>query len=521
VSGSATDITIETASTPAIMIANALDDASQIITYTHEVLLTPDQYQVFRQAVGNVRLVYNAMLEQRILAYQLTGKSPSWMDQRKEITPLRNLDATDGFAFLNNTHPDCYTYAAQDLDKAYQSFFKGKGGYPSFRRKNRNYGLTFQGKNGDGFKDYGLLINSRIYSKTKKIKLAFKALIGERNKTRLHLAHIPSLGRSVIYNQYYKRLGDKLWQGTLLKVSVKQDSLGRVLIHYTCKIPTPAANPAANSLANPAGNASADIAPNSTQPLDLSKIVALDLGIAISVQASDGASIHFPVLTKEEQKLIAHYQRQLARMQYGSKRSYKKQNLINKIRQRAIKRRDQAQYCSIKALLVKYDIIVIEDLKLANMTKSAKGTVENPGVNVKQKSGLNRSLLSQAHGKYRERLIYTALHCNKQIITIAPHGTSQTCNQCNHKAPENRESQAVFKCVACGYETNADYNGSLNIFNKGIIKLNDEKVTAETGLVDSLMDEKNKNTHQLDQSVRVSNQASAKNNLRPTKKRKP
>ncbi len=113
----------------------------------------------------------------------------------------------------------------------------------------------------------------------------------------------------------------------------------------------------------------------------------------------------------------------------------------------------------------------MEDLKVKNMTASAKGTIENPGRNVRQKAGLNRTMLDTAMGEIRRNLEYK---CGR-LIKVNPAYTSQTCSHCGHSEKENRKSQARFQCVSCGYVSNADTNATINIRCLGMAQLHGEE----------------------------------------------
>ncbi|SNQ49462.1 transposase (fragment) [Frankia canadensis] len=94
------------------------------------------------------------------------------------------------------------------------------------------------------------------------------------------------------------------------------------------------------------------------------------------------------------------------------------------------------------------------------MTRSARGTVEMPGHNVRQKAGLNRSILGSGWGSLVHRLEQKA---PGRVEKIPAAYTSQRCSACGHTASGNRESQAVFRCAACGHTANADVNAAVNI----------------------------------------------------------
>ncbi len=116
-----------------------------------------------------------------------------------------------------------------------------------------------------------------------------------------------------------------------------------------------------------------------------------------------------------------------------------------------------------------YDLIAIEDPKIKDMTRSAKGTAENPGKNVKANAGLNRSILEQSWGLFRKRLTDKATNAlvPVEVKPINPTYTSQRCFECCHTDKGNRKSQAVFCCLSCGDTNNADVNAAENIIASG------------------------------------------------------
>ena len=112
--------------------------------------------------------------------------------------------------------------------------------------------------------------------------------------------------------------------------------------------------------------------------------------------------------------------------------------------------------------------IVVEDLKIKNMTSKTKGTVEKPSKNASAKRGLNRVITQQSWGLFFELLEYKLIEKGGQLIKVDPKYTSQTCNECGHISKENRKSQDKFVCTACGHSANADINASKNILARGI-----------------------------------------------------
>ena len=123
------------------------------------------------------------------------------------------------------------------------------------------------------------------------------------------------------------------------------------------------------------------------------------------------------------------------------------------------RRKDWAEKTST-GIARRFDLIRVEDLRIRNMTRSAKGNRGDPGRNVRAKAGLNREILRSGWGLLVRRLEQKA---PGRAEKVRPHFTSQRCSACGHTDAESRESQADFRCVACGYACNADVNAARNI----------------------------------------------------------
>ncbi len=171
---------------------------------------------------------------------------------------------------------------------------------------------------------------------------------------------------------------------------------------------------------------------------------------------------------------VARYTAKTKRLQRKLAKKVKFSNNWKKIKQKIselhnkIARIRHDQLHKISTLLSKsHAVIVLEDLKIKNMTKSSKGDQASPGKNVKQKSGLNRMILEQGWGIFKEMLKYKQGWRSGEVIFVDPKYTSQTCPVCQHKSKNNRKTQSHFVCVACGYTNNADHVGALNILEQG------------------------------------------------------
>ena len=112
-------------------------------------------------------------------------------------------------------------------------------------------------------------------------------------------------------------------------------------------------------------------------------------------------------------------------------------------------------------------LVVVEDLRVKNMTASAAGTTEEPGKAVAQKRGLNREILSQGWAALRTMIEYKCAWGGGKMIAVPPHYTSRTCAQCGKEAAESRKAQK-FRCVFCGHADDADVNAAKNILARGL-----------------------------------------------------
>jgi putative transposase len=196
-------------------------------------------------------------------------------------------------------------------------------------------------------------------------------------------------------------------------------------------------------------------------------IVGVDVGIARFATLSDGSFIE-PLNTfrKHEQRL-ARYQRAMSRKTKFSNNWKKAKAKITKLHQKIGNIRRDYLHKTTTTISQNHAMVCIEDLQVRNMSKSAAGSSEAPGKNVKAKSGLNKSILDQGWFEFRRQLEYKQAWRGGQVVAVNPRNTSRTCPCCGHVSAENRQTQARFACVECGFEENADLVGAINILAAG------------------------------------------------------
>ena len=168
---------------------------------------------------------------------------------------------------------------------------------------------------------------------------------------------------------------------------------------------------------------------------------------------------------------------------------------VQKIHSRIADIRRNHLHKASTAISKNHAMVCIEDLQIRNMSKSASGTVEAPGRNAKAKSGLNKSILDQGWYEFRRQLEYKLAWNGGILVTVPPQNTSRTCPECGYVSAENRQTQARFRCMNCGFEENADLVAAINILRAGLARIACE--------VNGAVMPSAAGTHQGDQSTRA------------------
>jgi putative transposase len=206
--------------------------------------------------------------------------------------------------------------------------------------------------------------------------------------------------------------------------------------------------------------------------------VGIDRGITVALALSDGTMReHGPWLTSGQSQHLRRLEKKSARQRAArtadgsarrsaSKRLTRTYHQIARIRATAKRRSIDWQHQTTTELATTFSVIKVEDLKIANMLRSAKGTSQAPGTNVAQKSGLNRKIAGEAWGRTVTLLEYKTNDRGGKVGKVPARGTSQTCHRCGHRDPASR-AKTVFACTDpdCGWVGHADTNAAININN--------------------------------------------------------
>ena len=305
--------------------------------------------------------------------------------------------------WLTETPSQALQQTLKDLERAYTNFFAKRADFPRFKKKGQSDSFRYP----QGFKlDQG---NSRIF--------------------------LPKLGWL-----RYRNSRDML--GTPKNVTVSSNG-GKWFVSIQTE----------REVAEP-------VHPSTS-------IIGVDVGIARFATLSDGSFIEPLNTFRQHEQRLARYQRAMSRKTKFSNNWKKAKAKVQKLHTRiANVRRDFLHKCST-TISKNHAIVCIEDLQVRNMSKSAAGSSEASGRNVKAKSGLNKSILDQGWAEFRRQLEYKQVWQGGDVLAIPPRNTSRTCPCCGHVSKDNRKTQAKFECVECGYENNADLVGAINVLAAG------------------------------------------------------
>ena len=294
--------------------------------------------------------------------------------------------------------------ALKDLERAYTNFFAKRAEFPRFKKKGQH--------------------NSFRYPDPRGIKL-------EQPNSRLFL---PKLG----------------W----LRYRNSRQVLGRVK-NVTV------------SLSGGRWFASIQTERELEQPLPRGGAVGIDLGVVRFATLSDG-TFYTPLNSfRRHQTRLRKALQAMSRKQEFSQNWRKEKARIQRIHARIGHARRDYLHKTSTTISQNHAMVCLEDLQVRNMSKSAAGSVETPGKQVRAKAGLNKSILDQGWFEFRRQLEYKLSWNGGSLILVPPQNTSRRCPECDCVSAQNRQTQERFACIACGFQENADWVGAINILRAG------------------------------------------------------
>ena len=329
--------------------------------------------------------------------------SGKYLGYNKNAGQLKEWKNQPETAFLSDVHSQILQQKLKDLDRAYKNFFEGRADLPKFKKRGLNDSFRYP----QGFKvDEN---NSRVYLP----KIGWVSY----RKSRLILGTPKQMTISCKCGKWY--------------VSIQTERYVDDPVH----------------------------------PSD--QEIGIDMGIKKFAAMSDETSIEPQNSFRSHEKKLAKLQKQLSRKQKFSKNWQKQKLRVQKQHLKIANVRNDFLHKNSTTISKNHALIVMEDLKVSNMSASASGSLEKPGRNVRAKSGLNKAILDQGWYEFRRQIGYKLTWLGGTLLLVPPRNTSLTCNNCGCIDKGNRISQAQFKCVSCGHVDNADFNAAKNILAAG------------------------------------------------------
>ncbi len=366
----------------------------------YRLLPSPAQDAVLRDHCAHARFIWNLAVEQHSHWHTGRASAPGYLEQCQQLTQARAEHA-----WLARGSHMVQQQALRDFALAMTAYFapENPAGRPSWRKAGRDEGFRIVGRRG---RQWDV---RRLGRKTGQV-------------------WVPKAG-------WVRFRWSRAVPPGVKSYRVTMDRAGRWHVAFAA-IPDPILAP---------GNG---------------KVAGMDLGVAVSAALSTGQLLHVPGLPAGERKRLRRLERKLARARRGSNRRGRIKLAIARLRARETDRRKDWAEKTSTDIARRFDVIRVEDLKIGNMTRSARGTRGYPGRNVGPKAGLNREIMRSGWGLLVRRLQDKA---PGRVEKISPAYTSQICSGCGHRDPQSRESQSRFRCRACGLTVNADVNAARNI----------------------------------------------------------
>lgn len=363
---------------------------------------------VFSSWAGTCRFLYNLCLEHRILSWNQYKKSYNYFDQAKD---LKEIKVCEGFEWISKTPSQCLQQSMRDLDRAFKSFWKSGFGFPKYKKKGQ----------GDGFR----FPDPKQFSVRKLSKKKAVVRLPKIGEVKFNLSR-PIEGK--IKNATVKREADGWYISFCIEkeISVKEN----------------------------------------TGPS-----VGIDRGISdtlklSTIDSNSEVELTLPKKCVELRDRIKVLQKRLRKKKKFSQKWRREQDKIRKIHSKITKIRHDFLHKASTYITKNHSYISLEDLKIKNMSKSASGSLEEPGRNVKAKSGLNREILFQGWGIFETQLKYKSEWNGGYLELVNPKHTSTRCSACLYNDKKNRMKK-VFKCLNCGHLEDADLNAAKNINREG------------------------------------------------------
>lgn len=379
------------------------------LAYKFKLMPTREQEVIFSGWAGTCRFLYNLCLEHRVLSWNQYRKSFNYFDQANE---LKVLKLCEGFEWIKDSPAQILQQSLKDLDKAFKSFRRSGFGFPKYKKKDR----------GDSFR----------FPDAKQFSL--------RNVTkRKAFVKLPKIGEVAL------RISRGV-EGEIKNATIKKET-DDWYISFCCEKEIVTLK-------------------NDMPTVGVDRGISETLVLSSSEDSFRDVELRLPTRCKELRDRVKILQKRLRLKKKFSKSWNRLQQKIRKLHLKIARIRHDFLHKASSYIAKNHSYVSLEDLKIKNMSKSAKGTLLDPGKNVSAKSGLNREILFQGWGIFATQLTYKCEWNGGYLKLVSPKATSTRCSRCLYSDKKNRKNKK-FLCLNCGYAEDADLNAAKNIDRVG------------------------------------------------------
>ncbi len=361
--------------------------------YKYKLTPTPKQEQALDEVLWRCRALYNTALEQRITAWERRRVSVTRYQQEAELKDVR-----EAFPEYAAIHSHVLQDVLARLDKTYQAFFRrvkngAKPGFPRFQGRDRSHSFTFKAYGNGARLDNGYLVLSQIGRIALRWSRPLEPPAGGRAQDRHQL---PRGGRLVC----------------LLLVRRRADGVP------TAPLPS------------------------------IGRETGLDVGLKVFLIAADGAAVENPRHYRTAERRLAKAPRRVSRRKKGSKRRKKAVQLLRRKHQTVQRQRQRRDFHhkTALALLRQYDVIYLEDLRVAHLVRNRP---------------LAKGIADAGWAQFRTILAGKAAYAGRRVVAVPAQYTSQDCSGCGERVPKSL-SVRTHVCPSCGLVLDRDENAARN-----------------------------------------------------------
>lgn len=192
----------------------------------------------------------------------------------------------------------------------------------------------------------------------------------------------------------------------------------------------------------------------------MGRVVGVDGGVHVLAATSEGLLVPNARSHSRHRRIVTRLQRELdaasikdERGRCLNRRDPKRKKAVLRLaraKEREANVRLNNAHHEANRIVASGDILTFEKLDLRRMTRSAQGTLEQPGRNVRAKSALNRVMLDAGFGLLRRLIVEKAARAARTIVWVDARYSSRTCGRCLHVSAKSRRKRR-FRCVRCGW----------------------------------------------------------------------